>query len=168
MIFENGRKKNRGEFFLGEETLKILIAVICIVFLVYLIVSIWSAKVNGDNLKQAKALLTESENSVGIIINSLKEGETKTRDIIEPRKWSIFSFSDGDIKPNSCGGINCVCVCDEITWEGFSEGKQQEKCSEKGACLAVENLGKFQNIKITGELKIINITKTGGEIYFSG
>ncbi len=153
-------------FLLAEETLKIIIAVIAIAFLIYFLVSIYFAKVNGDSLVQATSLLKESDNNIGLIITNLNEGETKTKDIIEPQGWYLFGFTDSELKPNLCAGENCICVCDDVLWEGFNEDKQQKKCDEKGVCLIVENLEGFENIKITGEVKIIQISKTGGKIYF--
>ena len=158
---------NKRGFLLAEETLKIIIAVIAIAFLIYFLVSIYFAKVNGDKLVQAASLLTESDESFKIIFNNLSEGETKTRDIIEPKGWELFGFADSELKPNSCAGENCLCICDGVIWDGFNSDRQQKGCDEKGVCLIESELGNFDNVKITGKLQIISIRKTGGRIYLN-
>lgn len=158
---------NRKGFLLAEETLKIVVAVIVIVFLIYFLVSIYMAKVNGDNLIQATSLLTDSEDSLDLIFSSLEDGASRTKDIFEPRGWYLFGFVNSELKPNSCAGQNCLCICNDVLWEGFKGDAQQKKCDEKGICLIEENLGDFEDIKITGELQIISISKIGGRIYLS-
>jgi hypothetical protein len=161
--------KNRKGFLLAEETLKILIAVIALMFLVYFLVSIYFAKVNGDKLRQAESLLTDSDESFEIIIKNINEGQVMKRDVIEPKGWFIFSFTEDDLKPNLCGGQNCVCICDDVLWEGLNKDRQQKECSEKGICLSEESLGSFEEIEIEGSknIKIINIIKKEGKVYFS-
>lgn len=161
MVFN---KDKRG-FLLAEETLKIIIALIAIVFLAYFLVQIYLSKVNGDKLQQAEALLIDSQESLEILMNNVGEGNSLSRTVIEPEGWYIFSFSGEMSKPNSCSGENCVCICDNALWDGFDGTNQQEKCDDGGACLAQSDLGEFGNIKITGDLKIINVTKIAGEIY---
>ncbi len=157
--------KNKKGFLLAEETLKIVVAVIVIAFLIYFLVSIYMAKVNGDKLIQANSFLKESDESVEIIINNLAEGEVKTKDIFEPEGWYIFAFVDSEIKPNICAGKNCLCVCNDALDYNGKFNRQQKRCDEKGACLIVEELGEFENIKITGDLQIIEIRKTGGKVF---
>lgn len=157
--------KNKKAFLLAEETLKVIISVIVIVFLVYFLVSIYMAKVNGDKLPQATALLKDSENSINVIINNLSEGQTKTKDVIEPKGWYIFSFTGSEVKPNLCAGSNCLCVCDDAFDLNGRFNRQQKKCDEKGVCLVENELGEFEDIKITGQLKVLSITKYGGKIY---
>jgi len=155
-------------FLLAEETLKILIAVIALVFLVYFLVSLYFAKVNGDKFEQAEALLEGSSESFEVIMNNISEGEIKTKEVIEPRGWYVFSFAGSEIaKPNVCANNNCVCICDDVVWEGLNEDRQQKECSEDGVCLIEESLGEFEEIKITGDLKILRFLKTGGRIYIS-
>lgn len=158
---------NKRGFLLAEETLKIVVAVIVIVFLVYFLVSIYMAKVNGDNLIQATSLLTDSEESFSVIFDNLEDGGSITKDVLEPRGWYLFGFTGDELKPNSCAGKNCLCICNDVLWEGFKGDAQQKKCDEKGVCLIEESLGDFEDIKITGDLQIIQISKTGGRIYLS-
>ena len=160
--------KDKKGFLLADETLKIIIALIAIIFLAYFLTQLYFAKVNGDKLQQANALLTGSQESLKIIMSSLNESGTHIKQVIEPSGWYLFSFSDGDTKPNSCAGDNCLCICDNA-WDINGRFNRQEKeCDKNGACLVEKDLGKFDRIEITGEVKNINITKIGGKIYFLG
>jgi len=61
---------NKRGFLLGEETLKIIIAIIAISFLVYLLFSLYSANRTSKDLELAKSSL----NHLIEEINSLREG----------------------------------------------------------------------------------------------
>ena len=63
--------KSRKAFLLGEETLKIVVALICIVVLIYFLAMLYYAKVDGEKLAQAKALLIDSSESTKAKINNL-------------------------------------------------------------------------------------------------
>ncbi len=163
--FKKFSKDKRG-FLLAEETIKILIALVALIFLIYFLVSIYSAKVNGEKLKYAEDLIDRFKTEFNALSNVGEE--VKEIDVFNPKGWYIFSFASSEIaKPNSCANQNCVCICDNVLWEGLKKNRQQNECSEKGVCLIREDLGEFPEIKITGDLKILNIVKTGGRIYIS-
>ena len=71
-------KKNKKGMLLAEETLKTVIAVIVIVFLVYFLVNLYFEKLQGDALKKSEQLLIRSDQSIKNIIETLKEGESKS------------------------------------------------------------------------------------------
>jgi len=150
-------------FLLAEETIKILIALVALIFLIYFLVSIYSAKVNGEKLKYAEDLIERFRVEFNALSN-VSDGE-KEIGVFNPKGWYVFSFSGDALKPNSCANKNCLCVCDNVLWEGFKKDRQQNECSEKGVCLIWEDIGEFSEVKITGDLKILNIIKTGGKIY---
>lgn len=158
--------KNKKGFLLAEETLKIIIALIAIIFLAYFLTQIYFAKIKGDKLEQANALLIDSPENLKLIMNSLNEGETKIKDILEPNGWYIFSFSK-EVKPNSCLGEVCLCICDNAWDYNGKFNRQQKECDKNGVCLIEKDLGEFTEIKITGDVQSLNIIKTGGKIYFS-
>jgi len=163
------RRKNKKGFLLAEETLKIVVALIAIVFLAYFLAQLYFAKIKGDKLEQANALLISSQENLKAIMNNLSEGETKIKQVIEPSGWYMFSYSTGDTRPNSCAGENCLCICDNA-WDvnGGMFERQQKECDKNGVCLPQPDMGKFDKIKITGDLQDLHILKTGGKIYFSG
>jgi len=124
---------NKRGFLLAEETLKILIAVICIVFLAFFIIALYNSRTGGDKIKEAKDNLDRIEE----IVLSLQEGETQSQDIPNPKSWHLYSFI-GEEKPNLCLGGNCLCICASTLIEGLKS--QVKKCDDKGSCLIIQNL----------------------------
>jgi hypothetical protein len=159
-------KMNNKGFLLAEETLKIIIAVICIGLLIYLLVSIYNNKAGGEKKLLAKGTLERTQE----IISSLSEGGSESQDLVNPEKWYFMSFVGNEIKPNSCLGKNCICIC-ENAWDYKDKfQRQQKRCDEKGECIVVENLRNVKfNIRIDGtdNLKFINIKKEKGVITIS-
>jgi hypothetical protein len=142
---------NKRGFLLAEETLKILVAVICILFLAFFLFSLYNSKVGAEKVKEAK----ENLNRIGEIIFSLSEGQTENQDIPNPKGWNLYSFI-GEEKPNSCLGENCLCIC-----------ATAKKCDKKGSCIIVSNLASPNlDIEIGGadDLTFINIKKQNGNI----
>ncbi len=137
-INKNKIYKNKKGMMLAEETLKTVIAVIVIIFLVYFLVSLYFGNLNEERQKSAEAVL---ERVSEIIKSSNVSGEVRA---IGPAGWTIFSFTELE-KPNSCAGKNCLCICDEVI-DVFD--RQLKECSDVGRCLAAENLQAFEKIEI--------------------
>jgi len=99
-------KLNKRGFLLGEETVKIIIAVICLVVLFYFLVSLYLANKDKD-LELAKASLEH-------LVADINSGKTET-EIYNPSGWGIASFSTKDEKkPIVClnkNWNNCLCIC---------------------------------------------------------
>jgi hypothetical protein len=153
--------KNKRGMLLAEETLKIIIALIGIGFLVYFLVALYFATQDDKSLEQAKKTLERVDD----IIKKLAEGKSELQDI-SPKGWYLFGFTEK--LPNVCAGGSCVCICDRL-WKETSiftswEDRQRNECSEEGACLVVNDLKKFTEIKITDKLTKIEIKKENSEI----
>ena len=148
--------KKKASTFLPEKTSEIVIAVICVVFLVFLLGSLYYAKIQKDDLKKAGITLDKIEAAI-----SAGGGRA---DALTPEGWHVFSFL-GDKRPNSCAGKNCLCICDKISPANFWS-TQEEECNE-GACLIVENLKFFPEIEIKDVAdSITNIEiKKEGELF---
>lgn len=108
-------KNKRAQQLLTEETLKIVIAVICIGFLAILVFFIWNAQKNSGEFGQAKA---SSEHLILEMSKCKPEmKETKQVEIFSPNKWSIMSFPTTISQakfPELCltGGLKkCICFC---------------------------------------------------------
>lgn len=158
--------KNCKAMLLAEETLKTVIAVIAIGFLIYLLVSLYFSNQNVQEQKQAEGTLASINE---IIKSSETEGMINA---ITPKGWYFFSFT-GEIKPNACVGINCVCICSNVlkigysSWRNSEEERQAEECSEDGRCLQISNLEFFEEIEIKDpreELTNIKISKLNEKI----
>ena len=127
--------KNKRGFLLGEETLKIVIAVICIVFLVYFLMSLYLTNKTGKNLELAKASLTH-------LINETDNKNTQV-EIYNPEGWSICSFpqtikrklitSPEEVIPKQCSNLgwdNCLCICKTKLYSDIDK-----QCDKNGFCL---------------------------------
>ncbi|OYT35949.1 hypothetical protein B6U91_02185 [Candidatus Pacearchaeota archaeon ex4484_71] len=143
------KDKNKKGMLLASELLKIVLSLIGIVLLIYLLVSIYYARVDGEKLLQAKATLEKISQSVEVLnVNSSYVGEIFD---VTPSNWVLFSYTGSRQKPNSCFGEDCVCICDEVgSFQLFSsvEEKQLKECSSKGACVRISNLKDFGKITI--------------------
>lgn len=142
---------------LVEETLKMIIAVIAIGFLIYFLVSLYFAKVQGNELNQANA-------DIGYL-KEVINGKVKNATLNNPVGWHIFSFTEGN-KPNACAGENCLCICDKVFWSRIQLWKsadelQFSECNEGGACVAVKNLKSFESIEIK-KLTLVNLNYEDG------
>ena len=140
---------------LAEETLKTVIAVIAIGFLVFFLASLYFANLNEKKQDQAVATLDQFSK----VIESAEGGEILK---INPEGWHIFSFIEE--KPNPCLGKSCICICDNVI-DYFD--RQLSECSYDGRCLIVENLQSFEEIEIKDAEDSptnINITKSDNKI----
>ena len=157
-------KKDKKGFLLGEETLKIIIAVICIVFLVYLLVAVYRSSSGDKKIAQAAEVLF-GENGIDETVTLLRDGESERKDIIDPSGWHIYTFT-GQEKPNSCLSQKCLCICQKTLVEQF---KSQEKvCDEKGKCLVIPRLAAADiDLKIRGadDILFIEIINQNGRIF---
>ena len=147
--------KNRKAFLLAEETLKIIIAVIAIGFLAFFLASLYFNSVNAQNLVKAQASLDRIKE---VIQNP--EATNETVSDITPPGWSLFSFV-GEKKPNSCGGENCLCICDNVI-DIFN--RQIKECGSGGICEVFGNLDGFGEIEIKKPSISVEIIKSEGGI----
>ena len=119
--------KRKEAFLLAEQTVKIVIALIVIGFLIFLLTSLYFSKVKSEELKEANIILLNSTGSLKNKITTLKVGESTKFVLLNPDGWYFSTFFNIIEKvPNKCGGQDCVCVCD---------GYSVENCEENGACL---------------------------------
>jgi hypothetical protein len=100
--------KNSKKAILLPETLKLVIAVVCILLLAYLAWSLYSIFMTKSDLAQAK----ETLKAIAAKINGLEEGETTDYLVVAPKDWYIVAFSKGENMPRSCNGENCICICE--------------------------------------------------------
>lgn len=151
---------------LAEETLKMIISVIGIAFLIALVVLIYFNTIEDKRTVQAESLLN-GPNGLGAEIELMKQSDEKRIEfsLNNAIGWTLFSFSEIG-QPNSCGGQKCVCICDDVV--DFFD-RQLKNCDEEGSCLVIENLKTFDPIEITSEpfVKIIVLESEQGEILIS-
>ena len=145
---------------LGEETLKILVALICIIFLIYFLTSIYFAKLNETKRIEATNVIER----IYEIARDLQTSESNYT-IPNPSGWYLFSFTETK-KPNACATENCMCVCSKIMNIPLLDNSERQikECDKKGACQIVSNLNKFEAVKIgpSSDLTTIIINKQNG------
>jgi len=160
---------NARGFLLAEETLKIIIAVISISFLVYFLASLYVSNKDAKDLELATAslqhLTEELSKNVGKVeIYNPESGLTN---------WQIafFDSSRNEYIPDSCknlGWDNCVCICG-VGITSLSDKKSVSFCDSKGVCQKLDksyevvNNGdysfKLNNLPMTLEIKEGKITR---------
>ena len=151
--------KKRG-MLLTEEVLKMVIAVIGLVLLSYFLVSFFYSDVKAKKQREATATIDRISQIVSSI--TISQGNVIT---LQPQRWTLFSFTGEEKKPNQCSGQNCICICNKVVADIFDN--QIKKCSKNGACLIVSDLQGFEDIKIEAYSKggtDIHIQEIGGEI----
>jgi hypothetical protein len=147
-------------FLLGEETLKMILAVVCLGFLVYFLAALYFSKIDSQKEIQAQETISRISD---IVKNNQVSSESL--EMLNPSGWFLFGFV-GNSKPNVCVGENCLCLCKKVKVDdfwGFISSRQLQECSKDGFCLIVERLNSFEPIKIekAGKTSII-LDKTNG------
>lgn len=127
---------NKKGFLLGEETLKIIIAVIAIILLIVFLVALYNNYTQNPDLANAKSSL----NHLNDEINS---GAT-TFDLYNPPQWILSSWSSSASTlipgaanmPTQCLNNNwnkCLCLCIQPGAPGVSSFIGA--CNTKGICI---------------------------------
>jgi len=155
--------KNKKGFLLADETVKIIIALICIGFLIYFLSMLYFSKTDSRKKIEAESTLERIEE----ILNSIPVGSSEVQSIASPKTWHLYSFISEE-KPNSCVGENCLCICKKVLDIQGNLDRQIKACDSDGACLRVRTLsGENLDLKIMGEdsLVFVEISKTNEGIY---
>jgi len=151
---------NKKGMLLASETLKIVIAAICIGFLVYLLAAIYFASSDSKNIEEATGRLEEIKGIIEAFDSGNLSGEIYA---MTPNGWGIFSFNQGEQKPNICAGLNCICFCDVAATDIFNG--QFKNCNKENVCLANERFLEFEDIEFEdGGATNIKISKEGQRI----
>lgn len=156
-------RKGEGVGLMSEKVVKILIALVCIVFLVGLIGTIWYNVTKDSDLSKAQSSLMLISSEI-LRLEGIGMENPDGIPILNPSGWEILSFTENN-KPNVCVNENCICICD-VAWNDNAES-QANKCDENGICKVVPNLIKFNKIGIssTGIFLSIKKTEAGIEIH---
>ena len=138
---------------LMAETLKIIMAVISIVFLVYLSVSLYGVFAQKTKIEQAKATLDQ----IFAEIRGLEDGEKGDYLVTSPKEWYFVVYEENQNVPSQCKDDNCLCICpsdkDLEGWKDYAgkinslfykDDKGIDKCEKEGVC---KNIGKKVKIR---------------------
>ena len=122
--------RSKKGFMLAEETLKIILAIIVIGFLIYFLASLYFSSKTSEELEFAKASLDYT----------LEQLNSKSPEmmILNPVGWMITSWKKGNM-PLQCSNLgweNCVCICDRaFDYFGLLKNTPLEDCNEQSVCL---------------------------------
>ncbi len=162
---------------LAEETLKIIIAVIVIIFLAFFLASLYYANKDAEDLKFAEA-------SIDYLFEQIN-AKSITADIYNPKEWALMSWPYAGEKeiPNSClnlGWKSCICIVKDIgmfteAWSTlpFTDSPRErylQQSDDNGVCREnkqnfVVKLGESQGIiPINEDSPTININYEGKSI----
>ena len=124
-------RMNKKGNLLAKETLKIVLAVISISFLVFFLVSLYYSYSRNKDLELAEASLKH-------LVEQINAGAEET-EIYNPINWEIVTFPISPEKqgvlPEICkvqGWENCICICKSKKTAGLITSGM---CDDEGTCL---------------------------------
>ena len=102
-------KSKRG-FMLGEYTLKVVIAVLCILLLFFLLFRLYSNSVDERRINMAKATLDSIEEKM---LLAKESGEIQSAVLLNPKASPLGYWNEGEegLKPPLECEENCLCLC---------------------------------------------------------
>ncbi len=124
------------------ETLKIILAVIGIVALIYLAVSMYGLFTKKNSLEQSRGTINEIEAKIKALVNV---GDERMVVVLSPKSWYILAYGKGVASPQMCKANYCICLC---------EDNEVSDCDTMGLCKDFSS-----EIKISGENNYIEIDK---------
>ncbi len=127
--------KSKKAFLLGEHTLKVIIAVLCLLLLAYLLFRVYSSSKDQRNLELAESTLNELEEKMEEAKTSGKEQEMIVLNPVSGKLlnyWWIIAwpYKTQNKKPERCMGNYCICICGA----GDSKDSSLQQCDSLGVC----------------------------------
>ena len=123
---------------LAEHTLKMIIAIIVILGLVYLLVALYFGVKETKSLEQAEASVNNFTDAVNTNKTSLNFSKPATNGLAPfVTHWWFFIWPNDEVMPNSClnlGWENCACICGIKSYGGITMKGASEACDERGIC----------------------------------
>jgi Tfp pilus assembly protein PilE len=150
------RLRNRKAFILGEFTLKIIIAIACILILLYLLFALYSTYTEKSKIEQAKGALDRIDGK----INEALQSETgRAEDVIyQPKSWAFVYYSSGG--PDACEEKSCLCICKKA---GFFSN-QRSSCTSNGECRKFSSLKSADSFAIDEPVDLVFSKVEGGVV----
>lgn len=133
-------KNRKGkEEILGPETLKIVLAILGILILIFLMVKLYSMFTHKTDVEQAKSSLDKLSSRITTLLE-IPPQTTESEVLIEsPNDWAVVAWPYGDSaeKPAKCSTQYCICLCQKPGT--FSLSDYLDKCNGEGICTGVSN-----------------------------
>jgi len=159
---------NKKGFLLGEETVKIVLAVIGITFLFVILFKIYYNYQTDQNVEIAKATLERLNTE----INAMPNGGTIDFEIYGPKDKLLLKW-DSPNMPNTCANVgwqNCLCICKttsigrKLPLGSYLTNDQKKQCDEWACIQSPPTTLTPTKIEIQNIPLKIKITKTGNQI----
>jgi len=154
-----GEKMNKRGNMLAEYTLKVIIAAMSLLLLIYLLFALYSSFTQKQNFDRAEATLDGLDEKM---IDARNLNEKQSHVLLEPNGWVLLSYTSGK-KPDECQD-NCICLCEAKGTGSWKRAyiwaqDQIEKCNLRGVCKDYsEDLSDFE----------IELDETDVEVEFKG
>jgi hypothetical protein len=116
-------KNKRGDLsFLTENTLGLIISVLCIIVLIIIAVVVYNLFSEKSELDKAESNFKMIKGEIELLRSS-SESDTGQVIVYSPKNWILRSYSTGFPKSECYGMKSCFCTCKEIDCE-----KDQKVC----------------------------------------
>ena len=137
--------RSKKGFLLASEVLKIVLAVIGTGILIYLLTAIYFSNIDDENLELAKS----TTERIDIVVRDVTSGN-KVQNVtgLVPVDWWVFYFTQGEPKPNSCAGVECLCICNRINLVSGIFSSQILECDDLGSCSIIPDLKDEKDFEI--------------------
>jgi hypothetical protein len=124
--------KNKNANMLAEQTLKIIIAAMALLLLLYLLFALYSSFTQKQEFARAEGTLKDLGE---VMLDARRKGTTETYYLTKPDGWKLLTYKTGREQPKECIQ-NCLCLCeDEPGWWAFWDWDDQiAKCNKRGVC----------------------------------
>ena len=150
--------KHKGKFLIGEHTIEIIVAVLCLIILVYVGFRLYGAATTKNASEKAQAHMDQ----INEIIKTINNGESKPYFLYSPNDWAIIGwpslsfdlvsifgpttsrpgniqqYSEKDI-PKTCsdkGWSRCLCICEGI--ESDAKSNNLASCDFSKICIKID------------------------------
>ena len=133
-----------GQTWLTEETLRIVITVLCLIILFGVLYAIYQTNVNNQDIKLANASLSD-------IINRIGNQEEQIK-VYNVKGWVLSSWPYNDLLPKQCidnNWANCLCMCAK---PGTAVKNYLVACQSTGVCVNNQD-----NFKTKGFQDVVTI-----------
>lgn len=125
---------NKKADMMPEEALKIIMAVLGVVLLLYLAFSLYGIFMSKTQLEQASAVLSSLSGKA----NVLESGNNASVLVTSPRDWNLYVFNSGQISPKLCSNSACICICEQY-FSTAEINKAVDSCEKNGVCQKIKS-----------------------------
>jgi hypothetical protein len=162
--------KSKKAIILGDFVIGIIVAVLCIAILIYLSVHLAGIYTTKNEPEKAESHM----NKLGVLIQTMQEGDSKTYFLNSPNDWALAGFPSagyrnyGDASPydsyeaiplqcTSKDWKRCVCLCFDDNLNSLDNSCNEYKTNN--LCISLD---RFEGFSVEGgNIKVNDLVKSG-------